>query len=336
MKILQTAVTTLMTLLAGPLLAQTSGTAVPILPGGQAVIVVVADYHKSMDFYHDFLGLEFAAIPQPRAFRAMPKGIDDLYDVKSDQLRNQLLRVPGSEIGIELDQFDERTDQPARVRLQDPGTTFLSFTVRDIDAMLTRLKNGGAEVVTPSGQPVTLETKERVIFLKDPNGLFLRLVQPDPLPTAQGTANILGMSVVVAIDDTAATMKAYRELFGMDFRMGADFATDKIMEAAGTAAARYRMSTGSLPNSSFNLEFWEFAGIDRKPTTLRSHDPGVPILRLRSPEGDIDAIASSLEKANVRIVSTSRKPIVWMGGTRIIMARDFNNLHWEFLGTNQR
>lgn len=334
MKILQPLLAVLMVILANASIAQPSATAVPIIRGGQAVIVVVADYHKAMDFYHDFMGLEFAATPQPRAFRAMPKGIDDLYDVDSDQLRNQLLLVPGSDVGIELDQFDERADQPARVRLQDTGTTFLSFTVRDLDVMLTRLKNGGAEVVTPGGRPVTLETQERVIFLKDPNGLFLRLVQPDPLPAARTAANILGMSVGITIGDTGTTMQAYSELFGMDFRAGSAFATDTMLAAAGMPAARYRKSLGSLPNSAFSLEFWEFAGADRKSTTLRAHDPGVAILRFRSREADIDQIARNLEQANVRMVSRSRTPVVWMGGTRLIMSRDFNNLHWEFLGTN--
>ena len=331
MKVLQAALITMISAVTA--VAQTSGPTVPIVPGGQAIVLVVADYDKSMDFYHDFMGLDFAAIPQPRAFRAMPTGIDDLYDTRSTQLRNQLLRIPGSEVGIELIQFDELDDQPARVRLQDPGATFLSFTVRDIDTLLTRLKHGGAEVVSPGGEAVTVETGARVVFLKDPNGLILRLVQPDSVPSSQSAANILGLSVGVTIGDTEKTMNLYRELFNMDFRMGSSFTADEMMAAASTPEARYRKSMGSLPNSSISLEFWEFTDIDREPTVLGVHDPGVPILRFRAREMDIDLIASALNRRNVPIVTRSREPIVWMGGTRIIMARDLNNLHWEFIGS---
>src|SRR5262245_38347613 len=101
MRVPQAFILTLAAALVNTLPAQTSHGTVPIVPGGHAIVLVVADYHKSMDFYHDFMGLDFAAIPQPRAFRAMPKGIDDLYDTPSTLLRNQLLRVPGSETGIE-------------------------------------------------------------------------------------------------------------------------------------------------------------------------------------------------------------------------------------------
>src|SRR5262245_28813558 len=206
MKTVQAALMAIVAVTTNTLGAQTQQRTVPVVSGGQAVVVMVADYDKSMDFYHDFMGLDFPAIPAPRAFRPMPSGIDDLYDTPSAKIRNQLLRIPGTDLGIELEQFDERDNRPARVRLQDPGTTFLSFTVRDIDTMLTRLKNGGAEVVSPGGQTVTLDTKARVIFLKDPNGLFLRLVQPASVPSAQSAANILGMSVGVAIGETEATM----------------------------------------------------------------------------------------------------------------------------------
>lgn len=324
----------LMAGLATTLAAQTGTRAVPIAAGGQALVVGVADYDRSMDFYHDFMGLEFAAIPAPRAFRAVPSGIDDLYDNRAARFRNQLLRVPGSELGIELIQFEGLPNQPARVSLQNTGATFLSFTVRDLDTLLTRLKNGGAEIVSPGGQAVTLETKERAVVLKDPNGLFLRLVQPAsvPAPSSPSAANILGMSMGVTIGDSDATMKLYRSVFNMDFRMGASFATDQMMAAAGMPDARYRKSAGVLPNSPLNFEFWEFAGVDKKPIALQVHDPGVAILRLRALESNIDLIDDTLSRANVPSVTRSRKPILWMGGTHIIMARDPNSLYWEFIG----
>jgi len=70
---------------------------------------IVADLDQSLAFYHDQLGLEVSGPPGPHNFTDVP-AVANLYGVPGKQFRAAVLKIPGSEMGIELVQWgDART-----------------------------------------------------------------------------------------------------------------------------------------------------------------------------------------------------------------------------------
>jgi catechol 2,3-dioxygenase-like lactoylglutathione lyase family enzyme len=304
-------------------------------PAGQVTgvgnfIHVVSNLDKSIQFYRDSIGLELNGDPGPRPY-VMNAPVSTLYDAPG-QLRFAVLKVPASDMNVEIVEFKDVNSKPARPRLQDPGATILILTVRDIDAILTRLKKGPGQVVTLGGEPVTMTGNggtTRVVFVKDPDNFYVELVQRDPAPitAAPASSNVIGISFGITVEDTEKTMRFYRETLGFQPQVGASFRADKTrMDVAGTPGAQYRRSTAMIPGTSFEMEFLEFKGIDRQAQHPTIHDPGAPVLRLRV--HDMDAFVKALNAAGAPLVTTAGE-IVKIGKSRVTMARELNNLFLE-------
>jgi predicted enzyme related to lactoylglutathione lyase len=54
--------------------------------------------------------------------------------------------------------------------------------VRDVDALLAKLKAGGATVVSVDGEAVNIGANARIAIVRDPNNLFLELIQRKAQP----------------------------------------------------------------------------------------------------------------------------------------------------------
>src|SRR5262249_40010671 len=83
---------------------------------------IVADMEKSLAFYRDVLGLELVGPVRP--FSANPD-IIKLINVPGAQSRYVTLRVPGSEMGVEIIDYQGIERQPVHPRFQDPGAANL-------------------------------------------------------------------------------------------------------------------------------------------------------------------------------------------------------------------
>jgi len=97
------------------------------------------------------------------------------------QYRSTVLQIPGTQVSIEFPQFKDIDRKPLHTRLQDPGTAVLQLEVRNVDNVLKTLKTAGATVITVGGEPVdvTIGTGAtlRIAIVRDPNNLFLELIQ---------------------------------------------------------------------------------------------------------------------------------------------------------------
>ncbi len=162
---------------------------------------IVSNLDKSFAFYKDLLQLDVAITP--RDFDPNP-AIMKMGNTIGAQSRIGVLKVPGTSFGLELIEYKDIDRKPAAPRNQDPGTGNLILLVRDIDATLAHLKQGGAKIVTPGGAALDIGSKTRGAFAQDPDGFFVALVQRDPLPqtTAPETSNVLGGLIAVTADDT--------------------------------------------------------------------------------------------------------------------------------------
>src|SRR5579863_6002992 len=142
-------------------------------------IHVVADLDKTIRFYGDRLGLEMNGAPGPRTFAANAV-VEGLYDVKGSQSRVAVFKIPGSPLGLEFVEFKDVSQKPFRPRLQDPGASLVAIPVRDVGAVMAKLKEDGASVI---GDAVA-----------DPDRFYIQ-------PVNSGTAAKLTLTV----DDKART-----------------------------------------------------------------------------------------------------------------------------------
>jgi hypothetical protein len=74
-------------------------------------------------------------------------------------------------------EFKDIDRKPLRTRFRDPGTAVLQLRVRDAQKVHDALVAAGAEDLSTSRQAVTYGTGVRLALLRDPNNLFLELIQ---------------------------------------------------------------------------------------------------------------------------------------------------------------
>jgi catechol 2,3-dioxygenase-like lactoylglutathione lyase family enzyme len=303
----------------------------PVLDGGN-MIMISRELPEAVEFYRDFVGVDFMG--QIRAWAPVTAGLADMYDAKGARQRNHTLRVQGSTLRLELSEIKDIPTNAVRPRLQDPGAMTVTFLVRDIDQIMARAQQMRVEVVTPGGKAVDITDSDgpaRVIYVKDPTGFYVKLLQRNPAPgsTAPPTSNILGAWMGITIRDTDETVRFYRDMMGFQFQSDPAFVTNKALtDAAGLSGAQYRRSVAMIPGTKLPMEFIEYRGIDRKPVTGTTiHDPGVPIMRLVV--RDIDAVARNLKALNVPIVNWSGMPAFQISSF-FMMVRDPNYFFFEF------
>jgi predicted enzyme related to lactoylglutathione lyase len=294
---------------------------------------IVANMDRAIEFYRDVIGLEMPG--QPGAFSGNP-AILNLGNTPGAQSRFVALRVPGSALGVELIEYKDIDRKPVQPRFQDPGAANLILTVRDVDAIVARVKKAGAHINTAGGVPATIQGGSRVIFVQDPDGFFIELSQRTPAPetTAPATANVIGGNFEIMVADTGKTMRLYKEALGFEPQVGTTFdGTKLLMDTAGTPGAQFKRSVARIPGTSVSMAFLEFKDIDRKPIRTRTQDPGTPILQLRA--RDVDAVAKAWKAAGGEIVSTNGEPVT-MGANKLVLLRDPNGLMLEILPAPQQ
>ncbi len=302
-------------------------------PAGDVVGVgnfahIVQNLDKSLEFYHDVLGLE-VAVNQP--FAPNP-AIAKLGNTLGGQSRYVALKVPGSEIGVELIEYKDIERKPQHPHFYDPGAANLALRVRDLDAVFAKLQKFGATVITAAGKPVTINNTVHVVFVQDPDGFVVELGQGTPRPdsTVPTTSNVFGGSFELSVISSEESVKFYNDLLGFNMKLGAEFNTNKLMaETAGAPGASFRQSRAMIPGTSVSMTLIEFKDIDRKALKGRVQDPGTAILQLRV--HDVTALTKKLKAAGVPVVTTGGEPVDVGPGLKIAIVRDPNNLMLELL-----
>ncbi|MGA2880099.1 MAG: VOC family protein [Bryobacteraceae bacterium] len=252
------------------------------------------------------------------------------------QSRIGVLKVPGAGFGLELIEYKDIDRKPSTLRNQDPGTGNLILLVRDIDATLARLKQGGAKIVTTGGAALDIGGQTRGAFAQDPDGFFVALVQRDPLPqtTAPATSNVMGGLIAVTANDTDQTVHLYRDVLGFKQLMSFPYSGDANRMAMGnTPGAQYCSTVLQIPGTQVSVEFPQFKDIDRKPLHTRLQDPGTTVLQLEV--RNVDNVLKTLRTAGATVVTVGGEPVEVTSSTgatlRIAIVRDPNNLFLELI-----
>jgi catechol 2,3-dioxygenase-like lactoylglutathione lyase family enzyme len=298
---------------------------------------VVHDLDRAIAFYGGLLGLTVPppAAPGPRPFSPDP-AIHAMFGMPDAQLRWVTARVPGSPMGIEMVEASGIARTAAHPRPYDPGSTTLVLLVRDIDKAFAPLKAAGVQVITPGGVPIAIRpgaagsTQARGVIVADPDGHFVELLQPAPLPdtTAPADSNIVGARVRLAVADTARAARVYRDQLQMQPQIG-DPGAGPLLDLMGLKRGKVRLTTVDVPGSTLKLELVEVSGVSRTPMRARLQDPGATRLQVRVK--DIDATIAALKAGGSSVVSTGGVPVTLQGGVRAAIMPDADGLFFVLI-----
>ena len=289
---------------------------------------IVANMDKSLEFYRDVLGLE-VTINNPFSGNA---AIMRLGDTPGAQSRFAALRVPGSEVGIELIEYKGIDRKQQHPRFVDPGAANMALRVRDLDGVFARIQKFGSPILTKGGSPASINNGS-FLFVQDPDGFVVELSQgaPPAGSTVSASSNVFGGAFETTVNDSETSVKFYNELVGFVMQLGVSFNDNQQMaDTAGAPGASFRQSRGNVPGTSAPMTLIEFKNIPRTSLKGRVQDPGTAILQLRV--RDVTALTARLKAAGVPIVTAGGVPVD-VGNSKISLVRSPDNLLLELLQT---
>ena len=159
-------------------LAQTAPAADSKVPATSNVFaasfeLTVNDSEQSVKFYKDMLGLD---MPLGASFNDNPV-MARTAGAPGASFRQSRATIPGSSTVFTLIEFKNIARTPLTGRVQDPGTAILQLRVRDVDALVKKMKAAGVTVVTTGGESVEIRPGLKIAIVRDPNNLMLELIQ---------------------------------------------------------------------------------------------------------------------------------------------------------------
>jgi catechol 2,3-dioxygenase-like lactoylglutathione lyase family enzyme len=290
---------------------------------------------KTLPFYRDVLGLPLNGTRDPLA--QQPQKLDeDMSKFTATQgmsFRAASFRIPNAAFGFELTEFTGGPRQPVRPNIQDIGAATLALQVRDIEKVFAKVKASGAPIVTILGAPVNPSgnpnSKLREIVVRDPDGFFVELQQPDPLP-ANTFGDVLGAAVQFSIEDSEKTVAFLRDAIGFNARPTGLLGTNPVVtDLIGLPGAQWRITHGKIPGTILDFGLIEYSGVARAKVVAGAQDPGSPAFTMVV--RDIQAAVDQWTKAGGTVATTGGKPIVRANGAGNVFVRDVNGLMWELI-----
>ncbi len=293
---------------------------------------------KTVPFYRDVLGLPVngARDPVTQQPQKLDEDMSKFTATKGMSFRAATFRIPNATFGFELTEFTGGSRKPVRPNIQDIGAATLALQVRDIEKVLAKVKASGAAIVTVGGAPVNPtgnpNSKLREIVVRDPDGFFVELQQPDPLPTsaANTTRDIVGASVQFSIEDSAKTVAFLRDAIGFNARPTGALGTNAVVaNLIGLPGAQWRITHGSIPGTTLDFGLIEYSGVARAKVVAGAEDPGSPAFTMVV--RDVNAAVDQWTRAGGTVATTGGKPIVRANGAGNVFVRDINGMMWELI-----
>jgi len=293
---------------------------------------------KTVPFYRDVLGLPLNGTRDPLA--QQPHKLDEEMSkftaTKGMSFRGATFRIPNAAFGFELTEFTGGPRKPVRPNIQDVGAATLALQVRDIEKLMAKLKASGAAIVTTGGAPVNPtgnpNSKFREVVVRDPDGFFVELQQPDPLPAsaANTTGDILGAAVQFSIEDSAKTVAFLRDAIGFNARPTGSLGTNPIVtKLIGLEGAQWRITHGNIPGTALDFGLIEYSGVARGKVVAGAEDPGSPAFTMVV--RNVSEAVDQWTKAGGAVATTGGKAIVRSNGAGNVFVRDVNGFMWELI-----
>jgi catechol 2,3-dioxygenase-like lactoylglutathione lyase family enzyme len=309
----------------------TAGSGGLVVGNGNFFSPIVHDLDKAVAFYRDGLGLEVQGEPGNADNNENLRKMFGLPDAK---LRWMIARPGGMRTGVEIVEISGVGGKALTRRPQDSGAYTLIVFVRDMDATLARLKAQGTPIVSATGAPADLPFgaghTARMIVVKDPDGHFVEIVQPDQPPETQAPAssNVVDVRVRLTVADVEKAAQLYHDALGLELTNTPAFAENATVSTAlGVPGAQFRFAMMKVPNTGLVFEVMDYKGVDRK--TVRGDLKDFGSTRIQMQVRDIDAAVAALTKAGGTFVSTGGKPLELPtpnGALKVGIVRDPDNL----------
>ena len=312
----------------------------------------IGDEEDIVHFYSDLIGLGLVGTrTAPRVFMVSHPlaqfaelGEDaNAYDSVS---RVSLLPIPGTaataggpQMTIEAIEIKGIRSRPYRPALTDPGASYLKLVVRDLDATLAVLKSERTPVISAGGKPVELSGWPgltgtiRAVFVRDPDGYPVELMQitPAPLTTAAAGAKVLGARVAVIVNDLEATCRMYRHLAGPDlqFWVSPSWLGDQAYRRLTGISSPFRLAMAMVPGSPVVLELIEYRNHNRRFKRAYIQDPGTAHFLFMSRDDDV--MIARVHSARLHTLSRSNAPVFIGPTTRSFFVPDPQGFWLEFM-----
>lgn len=133
----------------------------------------VADLERSLAFYRDILGFEVVFAWNPQA-----DYIRELVGYPGADIHAAVVRLPGTDVVLELLDYRNVERSPVDTRTANPGTAHIAFFVDDLDALYADLVARGVRSVSAPVTPTIGPNQGgRAVYLIDPDGIRVELIQ---------------------------------------------------------------------------------------------------------------------------------------------------------------
>lgn len=279
------------------------------------------DAEKTFAFYRDVLGIELASSPFVGA-GAPPEGIRSVADSRSDELvanltntpgarfRTVFMRAPNTPFGLELSEFFDIERSGRVANAWDPGASRLMFAVRDLDAVVAKLRARAAPIVTLGAAPVET-VAGRAILARDPDGYLVELWQAPPTQiAAAASGEVIGTAIGITVADLDRAMTFYRDLLGFDLGERRSAGATEL-RLNGLASGELTTLATSIPGSGAAVHFSAFRvprdAPPANPFRWRIQDLGAPQFQLQVV--GLDALLERTAAAGYGFLSVGGRPI---------------------------
>ena len=158
------------------------------LRGLDHVVLRVRDVERSLAFYRDLLGMEELA-----RFDESDDVVRSVVGYPDASLRTAHLRIPNSDLFMEVIEYVAPDGTPVDPQPANPGTTHLTFYVEDLRSVYDKLVAAG---VRPAGRVTEIPDGDREngplagmphlhrivggksVYMTDPDGIRIELIEP--------------------------------------------------------------------------------------------------------------------------------------------------------------
>jgi predicted enzyme related to lactoylglutathione lyase len=138
------------------------------------LLIAVNEMSQTTRFYRDVLGF---LVEGETGFIA-DNATQQLTGLGKAEVKRSRVQAPGSMLWIELVEFKGVDRKPLQMRIQDRGAARLQLRAQNIDALVDRIKRGGAKVVSEGGVAVAIPPNLKGAVVADPNNFFLTPFAP--------------------------------------------------------------------------------------------------------------------------------------------------------------
>ena len=132
--------------------------------------VLTADLDRTVAFYREVLGLEVKGLPF-----SPDEGHIEAFGLKGAQFRESAVAFPDKSPQLHFFEFKGVDRKPLHPGVADPNSVLIRIAVKDMDAVVARVKSAGGQIMNVSGGP-TVNGRTKWLIVTDPNGIHLQLV----------------------------------------------------------------------------------------------------------------------------------------------------------------